>query len=98
MAGARELEDLGLESLDLYLVHFPVSFVHGIKEPTSARVAEIVDADVEFNGVDFAIAVDGQGRGRWLEVQQHAAAEGIEVPAAHLAPEHPQLAAALGVL
>lgn len=32
----RTLEDLGLESLDLYLVHFPVSFVHGIKEPTSA--------------------------------------------------------------
>ncbi len=34
-----------------------------IKEPTSARVGEIVDADVEFNGVDFAIAVDGQSTG-----------------------------------
>ncbi|MCE9573946.1 MAG: hypothetical protein K8W52_12425 [Deltaproteobacteria bacterium] len=34
-----------------------------IKDPKSARVGEIVDADVEFNGVDFAIAVGGQTTG-----------------------------------
>jgi len=32
----RTLDDLGLERLDLYLVHFPVSFVHGVKDPTSS--------------------------------------------------------------
>lgn len=34
-----------------------------IKDPTSARVGEILDADVEFNGVDFAVAVNGQTTG-----------------------------------
>lgn len=35
-ACVRSLEDLRLDHLDLYLVHFPVSFVHGVKDPTSA--------------------------------------------------------------
>lgn len=64
------LTKLGVECLDLYLIHFPVAFVPGCVEATSAEQVEDVPIEDTWKAME-ALVDEGLVRSEWARLEPH---------------------------